>query len=181
MKRNILTFTAVMLILFTASIGSVYAQEPQPSPKGVEPQVRGSPLEETSMNLKLIPSQERIPQPDQQPRIPPEYFIPPIGSPPSSAAAAPVSRNPQPFKAPLATGLERGKWYVQIGAYTRANHVEDAINRVGTASPVVIHSVGTDSNPMFRVLLGPFSQSESKTMQLRFRNKGYDAFLRNGN
>jgi hypothetical protein len=59
--------------------------------------------------------------------------------------------------------------------------VEDAINRAGTASPMVIHSVGTDSSPMFRVLLGPFSQSESKTIQKRFKNKGYDAFLRNGN
>jgi hypothetical protein len=34
---------------------------------------------------------------------------------------------------------------------------------------------------MFRVLLGPFTQSESITMLQRFREKGYDAFLRSGN
>ncbi|MDR2597547.1 MAG: SPOR domain-containing protein [Treponema sp.] len=169
MKKTIITFAAI-LILFTATISSVYAQEV------------------SSTNIKLIPSQERIPQPDQQPRLPPELFVPPIESYPSSVAerknpppAAPVSKTSQPFKAPLITSLERGKWYVQIGAYTRAGHVEDAVNRAGTASPVVIHSVGTVENPMFRVLLGPFSQSESKTTLQRFKAKGYDAFLRSGN
>jgi len=180
MKKTVITFARqarlaptliAVVILFTASIDSVYAQEVP------------------STNIKLIPSQERIPQPDQQPRLPPELFVPPIGGPSSSVAerkdppplSVPVSKTSQPFKAPLITSLERGKWYVQIGAYSRAGHVEDAVNRAGTTSPVVIHSVGTDEAPMFRVLLGPFSQSESKTALQRFKNKGYDAFLRNGN
>jgi len=157
-------FSAAMLMLFAAAADSAYAQE-------------GS-----SASLILVPTQERIPQADW--RINPEYIIPPIGSPPSSpspaATAAPVIRNPSPFKVPLIMELERGKWYVQIGAYARAAHVEDAINRVGTASPVVVQNAGTDINPMFKVLLGPFTQSESKTMLKRFRDKGYDAFLRSG-
>jgi len=169
MKKTFLTFAAAF-ILFAALTDSAYAQE------------------SSSINIKLIPSQERIPQPDQ-PLLPPEYFVPPIGSPPSTVAerkappppAAPVSENSQQFKAPLITGLERGKWYVQIGAYSKTVHVEDAVKRIGTTSPVVIHSVGTDEAPMFRVLLGPFSQSESKTTLQRFKTKGYDAFLRNGN
>jgi len=184
MRTNLFAFAATlaaMFMPFTASINPAYAQEA------------------ASTNLKLVPSQERIPQPDGQPRLPPELFVPPIGSPPSSiverknppptatataaasATAAPVSRNHQQFKAPLITGLESGKWYVQIGAYTRADYVEAAVNRVGTASPMVIHNAGTESNPMFRVMLGPFSQSESKTMLQRFKDKGYDAFLRSGN
>ena len=168
MRKTVFIFAAVF-ILFIAPVVSVYAQE------------------SSSANLKLVPSQERIPKPDRQPLLPPEHFIPPIGSPPSSAAerrdAPPPSaaRNSQPFKAPVITSLERGKWYVQIGAYARAAHVEEAINRAGTSAPIVIHSVGTAANPMYRVLLGPFSQSESKTVQQRFRGKGYDAFLRNGN
>ena len=180
LKRAAAAF-AVLFMLSAAAIDSAYAQEPQPSPKGVEPQVRGSPLEGSSANLRLIPSQERIPQPDEQPYINPEYIIPPIGSPPSSAAAPPVVRNSPPFKAPLVSSLEHGKWYVQIGVYTKADHVENAINRVGTASPMVIQNIGTDTTPMFRVLLGPFSQNEGKTMLQRFKNKGYDVFLRNGN
>jgi len=162
-------FTICAFFLFAAAVGSAYAQE-------------GS-----STNLRLVPSQERIPQADW--RINPEYIIPPIGSPPSSPAErrepapeeSPVVRNSPAFNAPLISELERGKWYVQIGAYARAAHAEDAVKRAGTADPVVIQNAGTDINPMFRVLLGPFSQSESKTVLRRFRDNGYEAFLRSGN
>ena len=162
---------SAVFLLFITAVDPVYAQEPQPSPKG-----EGSPLEGSSTNLRLVPSQERLPQADWN-IINPEYIIPPIGSPPSS----PVIRDPATFKAPLIRQLERGKWYVQIGAYARTAHVEDAIKRVETAGPVVIQNAGTDEAPMFRVLLGPFSQNESKTMLKSFKDKGYDAFLRSGN
>jgi cell division septation protein DedD len=172
MKRIILgsSIFAVAFMLFTAAAYQIYAQEA------------------SNTNLILVPSQERKPQ-VEQPRIPPELIIPPIESPPPSSAerkgnvspAVPhVSQNSPPFKAPLITSLERGKWYVQIGVYTMAGHVENAINRAGKTSPVVVQNVGTNTKPMFRVLLGPFSQNESKTMLQRFRNKGYEAFLRKG-
>jgi len=160
----------IITAAFTTAIITAYAQE-------------GS-----TTTLRLLPSQERIPQVDSQPRVPPEYVIPPAVSPPSypveeweAPPPSPVVQNSPQFKAPLVSGLERGKWYVQIGAYSRSEYVENAVNRVGTTSPVVIHSVGTETNPMFRVMLGPFSQAESKTMMQRFKDKGYDAFLRNGN
>jgi cell division septation protein DedD len=171
MKTTILGITvfAALLMLFTAAVDSAYAQE------------------ESSVRLTLLPSQERIP-PADKPAIAPELVIPPIGARSSTPAQKTVDELPaeipsadfSPFRAPLISGLERGKWYVQIGAYTRAGHVEDAISRIGTISPVVVHNVGTDTNPMFRVLLGPFSRSESKTMLQRFKNNGYDAFERNG-
>jgi cell division septation protein DedD len=166
MKMIIFAIFAAAFTLFTVSVDTAWAQE-------------GS-----SVNIILVPSQERIPQ-TEQPGIDPEFIIPPIESPPPSPSArsAPaqpsVSQNSPPFKAPLISSLERGKWYVQIGLYSRADHVQDAINRVGKASPVVIQNVGTDTKPMFRVLLGPFSQSESKTMLQRFKNNGYEAFIRN--
>jgi cell division septation protein DedD len=162
MKKTIFMIFVAAFLLFTAALDSVYAQE-------------GS-----SANIILVPSQERIPQ-TEQPRIAPEYIIPPIENPPPSPAERrggalpaqpPASPDSPPFNAPLVSSLERGKWYVQIGVYTRADHVQDAVNRVGTASPVVIHNAGTDTNSMFRVLIGPFSQSESKTMLQRFKNKG---------
>jgi cell division septation protein DedD len=158
-------FSAVFL-LFTAAADTAYSQE--------------ASSKASSENLKLTPSQERIPHIDQ-PGIPPEYFIPPIESPAYSPAAPVVSGNTQPFKAPLVSRLERGKWYVQLGAYTKADLVDDAVRRAGSGNPVIVHNAGTDANPMFRVMLGPFSQSESKTVLQRFRNKGYDAFLRKGN
>ena len=142
--------------------------------------------EGSSANLVLLPSQQRIPQADKQTVLPPELFIPPIDPPvtappvaaPPQPTAPPVVENFSPFRAPLISNLERGKWYVQIGAYTRADHVEDAISRVGTTSPVVIHNIGTDTKPLFRVLLGPFSRNESKAVLQRYKKNGYDAFER---
>jgi cell division septation protein DedD len=156
----------LILLLFIAGIYSAYAQE-------------GS-----SANLRLIPSQERIPTPDW--RVNPETSAPAEKREPAPAES-PVVRNSPRFKAPLISKLERGKWYVQIGVYTKPELVDDAIIRAGSSAPsgtvvpVVIHNAGTDTNPMFRVLLGPFSQSESKTVMKRFRDKGYEAFLRSGN
>jgi len=168
MKTVFLVIFITMFLLSTAVIDSTYAQEG------------------TSSNLKLLPSQERIPR-AKQPGIPPEYIIPSIVSPPSSILEErdepplPVVTDTPPFNTPIVSSLERGKWYVQIGAYAMAEHVENAVNRVGTTGPVVVHSVGTDTNPMYRVLLGPFSQSESKAMMQRVRANGHDAFLRSGN
>jgi len=164
MKTTILakyTMIAAAFLLSAAAAGSAYAQE-------------GS-----SADPRLIPSQERIPSADW--RINPEYIIPPIESAKPAPAPAPAVRNSPQFKAPLVKELERGKWYVQIGVYSREAHVEDAIKRAGAAVPLVIQNAGTDTNPMFRVLLGPFSQNESKTMLQRFKDKGYNAFLRRGN
>jgi len=168
MKTVFLVIFITMFLLSTASIDSTYAQEG------------------ASSNLKLLPSQERIPR-AKQPGIPPEYIIPSIVNPPSSILeerdepSPPVVSDSPSFNALIVSSLERGKWYVQIGAYSMAEHVENAVNRAGTTNPVVVHSVGTETNPMYRVLLGPFSQSESKAIMQRFRENGHDAFLRSGN
>jgi len=168
MKTVFLVIFITMFLLSAASTDSTYAQEG------------------ASSNLKLLPSQERIPR-ATQPGIPPEYIIPTIVSPPSSTleerddpSPTVVSDAPS-FNALIVSSLERGKWYVQIGAYARAEHVENAVTRAGTTDHVVVHSVGTETNPMYRVLLGPFSQSESKAMMQRVRANGHDAFLRSGN
>ena len=168
MKTVFLVIFITMFLLSAASTDSTYAQEG------------------ASSNLKLLPSQERIPR-ATQPGIPPEYIIPTIVSPPSSTleerddpSPTVVSDAPS-FNALIVSSLERGKWYVQIGAYARAEHVENAVTRAGTTDHVVVHSVGTETNPMYRVLLGPFSQSESKAMMQRVRAGGHDAFLRSGN
>lgn len=155
--------------LFTAPIDSTYAQE-------------GS-----SANLWLVPTQERIPQADW--RINPEYIIPPIGSRPSfpvesrnpAATPSPTIRNSPTIKVHVISELEQGKWYVQIGAYKKPEHVDETILRIGTASPVVVLYINNETNPMYRVLLGPFTQNESKGILQHLKDNGYEAFLRSGN
>jgi hypothetical protein len=68
--------------------------------------------------------------------------------------------------------------YVQVGAFSLPDGVEYEINRIGTAYPTVVQITGTDSNPVYRILLGPLSQGESGAMLQRFKSIGYkDAFI----
>jgi cell division septation protein DedD len=93
-----------------------------------------------------------------------------------AAAASPIF---SPFQAPLITQLEANKWYIQIAAYTRSNYVEDEITRIGREYPLAIQNVGSDTSPMFRVLLGPMNQGESGAVLQRIKSIGYkDAFVR---
>jgi cell division septation protein DedD len=145
--------------------------------------------------LTLVPSEERIPTPTGY-VIAPDDIIPSIGAaitaqpeleylPPITAAAvrpeteysSPVEFSP--FQAPLISRLEPNKWYVQVGTYGRAEYVEDEISRIGATYPLAVQNVGTDTNPLFRIMLGPLNQGESGAMLQRFKSLGYtDAFIR---
>jgi cell division septation protein DedD len=148
--------------------------------------------------LTLVPSEERIPTATGY-VIAPEDIIPSIGltvaaqseaayAPPIGTATQPEFANVSPvessaefspFQAPLISRLERNKWYVQVALYGKAEYVEDEISRIGLSYPLAIQNVGTDTNPLFRVLLGPLNQGESGAMLQRFKSLGYaDAFVR---
>ena len=149
-------------------------------------------------NLILIPSDERIPE-SAGAIIAEENMLPPIAPPgfaageneytfiegirpadaPTITAASAVPHNFSPFQAPLISELERNKWYVQIAAYTRSDNVEDEISRIGNTYPMAVQNIGTDTSPMFRVLLGPMNQGESGAVLQRVKSIGYkDAFVR---
>ncbi|MCL2043440.1 MAG: SPOR domain-containing protein [Treponema sp.] len=130
--------------------------------------------------LSIITSEERIP-PIPGHVIPDEYFVPPVQ--PEHPSSVVTGRNTQsgfsPFRAPLITELERNMWYVQIGAYSRPDNVENEINRMGMHYPIVIQNIGTNTNPTYRVLLGPLNRGESAAMLQRVKSIGYcDAFIR---
>ena len=120
--------------------------------------------------LSLLPAEERPPEEITRFAIAPE----------AGAAYPPLSSSDfSPFPVPLISSLEPDKWYVQVGVYTHPDYVEDEINRIGMAYPLAIQNIGTDTSPMFRVLLGPLNQGESGAMLQRFKSIGYaDAFVR---
>jgi hypothetical protein len=137
-----------------------------------------------SGTLSMLPAEERPPAETTRYVITPEdsaaypslasYIQPAVEKP----DAHPTSEF-SPFPVPLISSLEPGKWYVQVRVYTNPEYVEDEINRIGTAYPLAIQNVGTDTSPIFRVLLGPLNQGESGAMLQRFKSIGYtDAFVR---
>jgi cell division septation protein DedD len=157
-----------------------------------------------SGTLTLVPADERVPPAHDQPAtasrdtaphgvasrtaapetavsrtVVPTDAAPPVTQPVETPAAYAPSAEFSPFQAPLISSLEQGKWYVQIGVYSRPDNVEDEISRIGATSPVAIQNIGSDTSPMFRVLLGPLNQGESGAMLQRFKSIGYaDAFVR---
>jgi hypothetical protein len=141
-------------------------------------------------NLIIVPSEERPPNTESRYVIAPEDLVPPLkkdnslsnvppSNPSPSNASSPGMSDFSPFQVPLISRMEQGKCYVQVAAYQRVEHVEDEINRIGTAYPLAVQNVGSDTKPMFRILLGPLNQGESGAMLQRFKSIGYnDAFIR---
>ena len=105
--------------------------------------------------------------------VPPENIVEPPSQP---EVAAPVESI---FSVPVISALEQGKYYVQLGAFNRAEVVEDELVRIGKSYPLTIQSGGTDEKPLYRILLGPLNLGESGAILQRFKSIGYrDAFLR---
>ena len=129
----------------------------------------------------LVPAEERPPQiyrdpagvvpaPGAPPR--PETGLSPV-SPARSAAAEP------PLQIPLVSELERGKYYVQIGAFSHPGLVESAVNRIGASYPLAVQSATSGGKQIYRVLLGPLNLGESGAVLQRVKSLGYqDALVR---
>ncbi|MDR2717776.1 MAG: hypothetical protein LBB89_06925 [Treponema sp.] len=142
--------------------------------------VENSPESGNAGNLGIIPSEERLPQAANRFVIAPENLAPPLKTNTTSPGSlSPGMSDFSPFQVPLISRLEQGKCYVQVAAYERVDHVEDEISRIGTTYPLTVQNIGSDANPMFRILLGPLNQGESGAMLQRFKSIGYnDAFIR---
>jgi len=156
--------------------------------------------------ISLNHAEDRIPDAGGDPGIPSEHIIGPIERTASSVnttnttdtsdenehaefinifAIARVGIYTEPsdlssFTVPLITTLESGKWYVQLGAYTKQDVVENEINRIGTnVYPIAVQTIENDPDEVYRILLGPFNQGESGATLHRFKSIGYkDAFMR---
>ncbi|MDR0723554.1 MAG: SPOR domain-containing protein [Treponema sp.] len=102
-------------------------------------------------------------------------FIPPI---PESSRSAEF---PLKFSVPVISRLEKGKYYLQLGAYHQAELVEPELSKIGSSYPLTIQHSGNPDRPLYRILLGPMNLGESGALLQRFRSIGYhDAFLRLG-
>jgi hypothetical protein len=101
--------------------------------------------------------------------------VPPIVVPPA------VEQPESVFSVPLISGLERGKYYLQLGAYSKAESVETEISRIGRAYPIAVQNGGSSDKPVYRILLGPVNLGESGALLQRFKGIGFkDAFVRSG-
>ena len=145
------------------------------------------------VDVTLVPAEERPPELSEGMDLPAEAEVAPLAEPvipePAPAAVAVIQdESPQPpasrvpnFSAPVIADLEKGKYYLQIGAFGKAEAVEAEIAKHGKSYPLAIQSAGSAEKPVYRVLLGPVNLGESGALLQRFKRSGYrDAFVKQG-
>ena len=181
---------------------AVVEPEPEPEPEPViaitEPEPEPEPeLEPDPFIAVTEPEPEPEPviaitEPEPEPVIDPSdplygyILVPAEERPPTGGISGTASRDgtagvPQLFSVPAITELERGRYYLQIGAFSQISAVEQELSRVGRGYPLTIQSIGTTTVPVYRILVGPVNLGESGALLRTFQSQGYrDAFIRRG-
>ena len=85
------------------------------------------------------------------------------------------------FSAPLISCLEKGKYYLQIAAYSKEETVRSEISKIDNNLPVAVMNAGNPEKPVYRILIGPVNLGESGALLQRFKVSHKDAFVRLGN
>jgi hypothetical protein len=86
------------------------------------------------------------------------------------------------FSVPVISRLDKDKYYLHLGAYTRVELAEAALSRIEEFYPLVVQTGGTFEKPLYRILLGPVNLGEGGALLQRFKRGGYrDAFLKQDN
>jgi cell division protein FtsN len=172
----------------TAQVGQA-AQDNQTS---VTPPKPGSAI-------NLIPAEERPPQGDSEgdKAVDPDsrFFVesivrrpqtvipfrrPQAVTPPRQPVSPPMAVPPAPTLSMVAH-LEKGKYYVQIGAFNRSDSLEAAAVRLNRSYPLTVQSGGSPGSIVYRLFIGPLTEGESAaTLQTISRNGYPDAFVRTG-
>ena len=112
------------------------------------------------------------------PAYPPAVAPPPVLAPPASPPQAYLGPG---FTAPLVSQLEKGKYYVQLGAFSRPESLQREIGKLGKSWPLAVQNAGTPERPVYRLLVGPVNHGESGALLQRFKGGGYkDACVRHG-
>jgi hypothetical protein len=83
------------------------------------------------------------------------------------------------FSVPMISRLEKGKYYLQLAAYTLPELVETELLKISTVYPLAVQESGSAEKPLYRILIGPVNLGESGALLQRFKVSGYrDAFIR---
>jgi cell division protein FtsN len=161
-------------------LANTVPEEGVPEAAYPEESVWYTPPEEGSV-FTLIPAEERPPAVgDTVPEItalpaeePPAYF--------REEPAVPYNAVPGVFSVPSVNELEPGKYYLQLGAYSKTDAVEQEITKIEKNLPLAVQCTGGTDKPVYRILVGPVNHGESGALLQRFRGRGYkDAFVRKG-
>lgn len=166
--------------LFIESIEDMRERSPEPgaaSGLSAGPAVSRETLPEPV--LEEPPVEPALPEPVilvEEPPLP-ETDVPPKSAAPKAAAV------PSPgakFSIPVIGELEKGWYYLQLGAYSKPDLLESSVSKLDKHYPLSVQTAGSPDKPIYRLLLGPVNLGESGALMQRFKGSGYsDVFVRN--
>ena len=77
--------------------------------------------------------------------------------------------------------LEKGRYYIQIGAFASEAAAKDAASRLSVGYLLLIQQATSRGKATWKVFIGPLSRDESGVALVRVRSMGYrDAFVKSG-
>jgi len=86
---------------------------------------------------------------------------------------------PEPEPKEVSEELEKGSYYLQLGAFKEESLADSLAAKVQPAYPVKIYRTVLNKSELYKVLVGPLSEDEKGSLLYNFKIKGYkDAFLR---
>jgi hypothetical protein len=156
--------------------------EKTPEPK-VEPEKTPEPKAEPKKTPEPKVEPEKTPEPRAEPKKTPEPKAEPEKTPEPKVEP---KKTPEPkaekaagFSIPVIDKLEKGKYYLQLAAFTLPDLVETELLKISTVYPLAVQESGSAEKPLYRILIGPINSGESGALLQRFKTAGYrDAFIR---
>jgi hypothetical protein len=104
-----------------------------------------------------------------------EEEVPPATTPPLEIQPDPGAIMPPVAEIEVPSGLEKGKYYVQIGGYASMERLNAIVRELSAAYPLVVMG-------QRYILIGPLNEGESNALEQQFRVRGYpNAFVVRGN
>lgn len=98
-----------------------------------------------------------------------------------SAATAPVTAPAKSGAVIVTVPLEKGLYYIQIGAYASEAAARDASSRLGSKFTILVQKMTEKGKDTWRVFVGPLSRDESGVALVKVRSMGFkDAFVKSG-
>jgi hypothetical protein len=141
---------------------------------GTEPE---SYIPETETELAFVPTSDRPPEGSNY-NLPSGSEIGSVSASSSVGSAPVINPRNRGFSIPEISRLEPGAYYVQLGAFSESDSVEQVASDVGSAYPLKVQSSGSSAKPLYKVLLGPVNIGEGSALLQRFKTRGYsDSFI----
>jgi cell division septation protein DedD len=158
-NRQLLSFAAIVVILFAVffTMGYIVGRNSVPFPMAGEAELQQAP-QGLSGQARPPASAGALAEPEPPPAGEGPSSTQPAQPPPEPAPAPSEPAQQVPAQVPVAEGPEPGRTYLQVAAISRrdAEILVDTLRNKGF--PALI---GVGPNDLFRVLVGPYSDSGS--------------------